>query len=37
VAQPLVAMQRPDSRSAIIDIPVHPSIAMIAGITWSRM
>ncbi len=34
--QALVAMQRPDSRSAIMDSPIQPSISRIVGITSSR-
>ena len=37
VSQAVVAMQRPLSRSHIIDRPIHPSISWTAGMTSSRM
>ena len=35
-AQDAVAIERPDSRSTIIDSPTNPGISVSIGMTWSR-
>ena len=35
-AQAAVAIERPDSRSTIIDSPTNPAISVSIGMTWSR-